>query len=184
MPWLPSMPLWVVAAGSGLVAAPMAYAAHRFGRPPVAVAAVWLGWVVASVVAQERVQTALGGGRLSDRVLLRMVVAAGCFSTFLAGLGATFLLPLASVVVGVPQIGWSGPRSWRPCAAVFATATALCQVAVLTGRLGSLVPTGLSVLLAVVGTMGPRRRCPGAGSLRRTARSTPGTSSTSPAPTR
>lgn len=152
VPWLPVMPLWQATLGATVLGAGIAVVVRLLGQPLWCAAVAGVVWVVASVVPQTSVQLRIGGGRLDNRLGLRIGLAAVLFATLGTAAGAGFLVPLLMVSAAMVHVQWSGPDSWRTCTAALVTATAAGQTVVVLGLVRCLVPTTTSVVLAAAST--------------------------------
>ncbi|WP_436535969.1 diguanylate cyclase domain-containing protein [Actinoplanes sp. HUAS TT8] len=98
----------------------------------------------------ERFQRRLGGGRLHNRVELRLLYATSLLGVVLALAGWGFLLPAAVILIGTLHIGWSGSRAWRPATVITVLVTAAIQVAVQLGVVPSVVAPAHSHVAAAI----------------------------------
>ncbi len=151
--------LWAAALGVLVVVSAMWWA-----LPAEAVLAPWwtqaLGWPAVVLVRSGAVQRALGGGRLDNRVWLRVGVGVTSFALVLAPTGMGFLLPLCAVLVASVHLQWSGPRAWRAGAAMTVLHTAVLQWLMSAGHLPTLLPgpagtvvTGTALVVSVATTL-------------------------------
>ncbi|MEZ0166804.1 GGDEF domain-containing protein [Kineococcus sp. LSe6-4] len=122
--------------------------------PDEAVLAPWwtqvLGWPAALLVRVDPVQRWIGGGRLDNRVWLRITIAVVMFAATLAPTGVAFLFPVFAALAASVHLQWSGSRAWRPCVAMTLVVTATLQVLVQTGWLPTPLPRSLDLVATVV----------------------------------
>ncbi|WP_106213852.1 GGDEF domain-containing protein [Kineococcus rhizosphaerae] len=122
--------------------------------PAEAVLAPWwtqvLGWPAILLVRSDLVQRALGGGRLDNRVWLRVALGGTLFALVLAPTGMGFLFPLYAVLVASVHLQWTGPGAWRASVTVTVLLSALLQLLVVRGLLPTLLPGTAGVM--VMGT--------------------------------
>ena len=148
VPWMPELPLWHVALGSGLIGVAIGAVVHLLGQPAPWPVVAALSWAAASVVAQSVVQRRIGGGRLDNRLAVRMTIATSLFVLLATAFGAGFLLPLFPTSAAMVHVQWSGPESWRVCAGAMVAGTVVTQVVVVLGLVPCLVTTAASLTLA------------------------------------
>ena len=105
--------------------------------------------VLAGLVATGAVQRMLGGGRLDNRPVLRLVVGFSVFSTITLVAGWSFLLPASALLVAVPHIQRSGSRVWRQAVVVVTAFTVLSELAVDAGWIDNVLDAPQSHVAAL-----------------------------------
>jgi diguanylate cyclase (GGDEF)-like protein/PAS domain S-box-containing protein len=111
-------------------------------------------WLLAGLTAligftgTEWWQRLVGGGALHNRLALRLLIAMGLVAGLVGPVGWGFMLPCFATLIGVVHIGWSGAASWRTTASAVVVATIATQCALQLGVIESIMPVGLSHLLA------------------------------------
>ena len=134
----------MVAGVSVLMAALPAWWLTRLGLPArEAVLGAGL-FTLVSVAAQEPVQRAIGGGRLDNRLVPRLLLALGLFwgLTVTARLG--FLFPVSAVLVAAVHVHWTGSQAWRPAARIAVIGTVLEEALLRAGLVRSFLPEEVS----------------------------------------
>jgi PAS domain S-box-containing protein len=122
-----------------LLPLPVVVVLHRFGyagRAPVALLIVVM--LVASVLQQPAVQSALAGGDLQRRLFWRIGLQLGLSTTlsiYLLGWGP--LMVVGYAVSALQHIRWSGSRAWGPAVCWALAGIALGQAATAAGLLYS-----------------------------------------------
>jgi diguanylate cyclase (GGDEF)-like protein len=122
--------------------------------PDEAVYSPWwtqvFGWPAALLVRCDPVQRWIGGGRLDNRLWLRLTVAGTLFAATVATTGVSFLFPVFAALVASVHLQWSGARAWRPCAVMTLVLSVALQVAVQVGWSPSHLPRSLDLVAAVI----------------------------------
>ena len=149
VPWLPVLPLRRVALGSTAFAVVLGGVVRFVGQPLWCSVVAATTWVAASLVAQAPVQRRIGGGRLDNRLGVRIGLATLLFAALATAVGAGFLLPLLLLSAAMVHVHWSGPDSWATCATALLTGTAATQVVAVLGPVPVLVDPTVSLVLAV-----------------------------------
>lgn len=122
--------------------------------PDEAVYSPWwtqvIGWPAALLLRVDPVQRWIGGGRLDNRLWLRLTIAGVLFAGTIATTGVSFLFPVFAALVASVHLQWSGARAWRPCAAMTLLLSAALQVAVQVGWSPSHLPRSLDLVASVI----------------------------------
>ncbi|MEZ0494618.1 diguanylate cyclase domain-containing protein [Kineococcus sp. TBRC 1896] len=122
--------------------------------PEEAVLSPWwtqvLGWPVALLLRVDPVQRWIGGGRLDNRVWLRLTIAGAVFAATVAPTGMSFLFPAFAALTACVHLQWSGSRAWRPCVTMTLALSTALQVLVRTGWLPTALPWSLDLVATVI----------------------------------
>ncbi|GAA0291577.1 diguanylate cyclase domain-containing protein [Kineococcus aurantiacus] len=122
--------------------------------PDEAVLSPWwtqvFGWPAALLLRCDPVQRWIGGGRLDNRVWVRVLLASGVFGLTVAWTGVSFLFPVFTALVASVHLQWSGARAWRPCAVVTVLLSTTLQVLVQAGWLPTPLPPALDLVAFVI----------------------------------
>lgn len=134
----------MVAAVSALMTVAPAWWLVHLGLPMsrAMLGACW--FVLVSVAAQEPIQRALGGGRLDNRLVLRLVIALGLFWLLAVTVRLGFLFPVSALLVAAVHVHWTGSDAWRPAARLTAAGTVLAELLLHLGLVGSWLPAPVS----------------------------------------
>ncbi|WP_328291445.1 hypothetical protein OG218_01550 [Kineococcus sp. NBC_00420] len=92
-----------------------------------------VGWPLAFLLRSEPVQRLLGGGRLDNRVWLRVFLGCSACTLAVAPTGMSFLVPIFAAVTACAHLQWSGSRAWRPSMVIITVATATVQGLIVLG---------------------------------------------------
>ena len=103
---------------------------------------------VAAVASSRVLQRALGGRRLDDHPVVRVVLGFAGVAAFTWTAGWSLLVPVYAMLIAVVQVDRSGSRVWRPVAIVTVVATLAGQVAVALGVVPVVVTPAQSHLTA------------------------------------
>ncbi len=117
-------------------------------RPPL-----WahlLIWGMVAVVRADPVQRALGGGRLDNRFVLRLLIGNAVFALLTASIGLSFVFPLCATLVSSVHLQWSGTRQWPMTVVIASAGTAILELAVHLDLIAHAVPLDVSPVLAFV----------------------------------
>ncbi|WP_024286404.1 sensor domain-containing diguanylate cyclase [Cellulomonas sp. KRMCY2] len=147
LPRIPKAIGAVAAAGAAIPAFSWLKDAGLVVGPPVTLALLLL---LIFVCSGETVQTMLGGGRIGNRPLLRLVVASGVLAALCWTAGWSAFLPATAVLVGVIHIQRSGSWIWPIVGGVVTTFAVLGELGVALGLLPTVVAPEHSHIAALV----------------------------------
>jgi diguanylate cyclase (GGDEF)-like protein len=136
--------------GVAVVATLLRQALASTGLPQPPLWTQVVGWPLVLLLRFDGVQRFVGGGRLDNRVWLRLALGCLSFALVVVPGGLTFLFPLFATVVTTVHIRWSGSRAWRAGVAVTVLATAVVQTAAHLGLGVHLVPADVADNAAVI----------------------------------
>lgn len=112
-------------------------------------------WLLAALIplialaGTRPVQARIGGGRLDNRPVLRLVLAFGVFAAETWTAGWSLVLPATAILVAVVHIQRSGSQVWRPAVVVLALTTAIGQAGVAAGVVATVAQPAVSHVAAV-----------------------------------